>query len=80
MNRSILFALTLSGAFCLTGCPEEKGPLEQAGEAVDDAAEGAAEAVEDATDEPGPMEEAGEAIDDAAEDAKETVEDATDGE
>ena len=73
MTRTILLALTLTGALCLSGCPEEQGPLESAGEALDEAAEGAKEMVEDAIEEPGPLERAGEAIDDAAKDAKETL-------
>ena len=77
MKRSIFVALTLSGVLCLTGCPEEQGPMESAGEAIDDAAEGAKESIEDAAEEPGPMEKAGEAIDDAATDAKESIEEAT---
>lgn len=53
----------------LVGCAEEKGPMEKAGEKIDDAVEEAKDGVEDV----------GEEIGDAVEDIGEEVEDATDG-
>lgn len=46
---AFVLLLALSGAG-LYGCPEEKGPLERAGEKVDEAANDAKRAVEDAAD------------------------------
>lgn len=64
-SSALLFA-TLS-----VGCPrEEPGPLQQAGEAIDEAASDAKSAVEDAFDDDGLLERGGEAIDEAAEDVK----------
>lgn len=62
MLRKTLFgiALILPLAGGLAAC-DEPGPAEQAGEAIDDAAE----SIRDAFDEPGPAEEAGREIDDA---------------
>lgn len=62
MLRKTLFgiALILPLAGGLVAC-DEPGPAEQAGEAIDDAAE----SIRDAFDEPGPAEEAGREIDDA---------------
>ena len=60
--RAILMMLALLGAFSLsaglTGC-EEKGPMEEMGESIDDAADDAGDAMEEAADD----------IEDAADDA-----------
>jgi hypothetical protein len=42
--------LALGAALGLTACPEKEGPMEKAGEAVDEAAGDTKRAVEDATD------------------------------
>lgn len=53
MTRSILLVILLAigsvGVVSLTGC-KEKGPAEEAGEAIDDAAKDAADKAEDAAD------------------------------
>lgn len=56
-------------ALPLAGCAEEKGPMEKAGEKVDDAIDEVTDTAEDIGDE----------IGDAVEDVGEEVEDATDG-
>jgi len=50
--KKILLSLALAAAFMmsLAGCVEEEGPLEKAGEAVDEAVEEAGDKIEDATD------------------------------
>ena len=53
----------------LVGCAEEKGPMEKAGEKLDDAVEEAKDGVEDV----------GEEVGDAVDEVGEEVEDATDG-
>lgn len=76
-SSSFSFAsMALAAAFVLplTGCPEEKGPLEK----VEDTAKEAGEQMEDAVDEDGPLEEAAESMENAAEELKEGVEDAGD--
>ena len=73
ITAGLVAALSLAGA----GCKEE-GPAEQAGKAIDEAAESAQEGVQDLTREDGVLEEAGEKADEAIEDAMEAVEDATD--
>jgi hypothetical protein len=64
--RSITLAALLAGAatLSLTGCPEKEGPAEKLGEAVDEAAEKAGDAI----DPKGPAEKAGRAVDKALED------------
>ncbi len=57
--RLLLSSLLLGGLLAVTGCEEEKGPLEKAGEAADQVLQGAAEKAEEA------VEEAKEAIDEA---------------
>ena len=57
--RLLLSSLLLGGLLAVTGCEEEKGPLEKAGETADQALQEAAEKTEQA------VEEAKEAIDDA---------------
>lgn len=48
---SLLFAFTLlTAGFALSGCEEQEGPAERAGEAVDEAAKDTERAVQDATD------------------------------
>lgn len=50
LKRTLGFLLILIGSFGLAACPES-GPLEEAGESMDDAAEEAGDALEDAVDE-----------------------------
>ena len=71
ITAGLVAALSLWGA----GCREE-GPAEQAGRAIDEAAESAGEGVEGLGD--GPLEEAGEEADEALRDAMRAVEDAVD--
>ena len=71
VTAGLVAALSLWGA----GCREE-GPAEQAGRAIDEAAESAEEGVQDLKD--GPAEEAGEAVDEAVEDIMDAAEDAKD--
>jgi hypothetical protein len=71
MNAISKAALSAILAIGLYGC-DQKGPAEEAGESLDDAAD----TVEDQLDERGPAEKAGEAIDDAVDEAGEKVEDA----
>lgn len=78
-TKTLATTLIASGLLlCAAGC-EEKGPMEKAGESIDNAAKD----VKDAFDKDGPVEnaaeKAGEAIDDAADKVKDAVEDATDG-
>jgi hypothetical protein len=70
VTAGLVAALALWGA----GCSEE-GPAEQAGRAIDEAAESAEEGVQDLTMD-GALEEAGEDADEAIEDAMEAAEDA----
>ena len=76
IHSSSFTSIALAAAFVLplTGCPQEKGPLEK----MEDTAEEAGDRVEDAVDKDGPIEEAAESVEDAAEDLKEGVEDAGD--
>ncbi len=46
MIKTLLLVLSLSGVLGITGC--KKGPAEKAGEKIDKAVEGAADAVKDA--------------------------------
>ena len=59
MRSKSWIALSAFLALCLTACPEKRGPAEEAGKALDDAAE----SVGDALSPDGPAEEAGEKID-----------------
>lgn len=45
-----LASLLMAGGLVLTGCEEQEGPAERAGEAVDEAVEDTKRAVDDATD------------------------------
>lgn len=47
--KALMIALLLAGTGALAGCQEE-GPMEEAGENMDDAVEETGDAVEDATD------------------------------
>ncbi len=47
MNSMKLIALALASALALAAC-EEQGPMEEAGEKIDEAAEDAGNAIEDA--------------------------------
>ncbi len=67
ITAGLVAALSFAGA----GCREE-GPAEQAGKAIDEAAESAQEL----TREEGALEEAGEEADEAIEEAMEAVEEA----
>jgi hypothetical protein len=73
VTAGLVAALSFAG---IVGCHEE-GPAEQAGRAIDEAAESAQEGVQDLTKEDGPLEDAGEAADEAIKDAMRAVEDAT---
>jgi hypothetical protein len=68
ITAGLVAALSFAGA----GCKEE-GPAEQAGRAIDEAAESAGEDLMD-----GPAEEVGEAVDEAAEEIMDAAEDAAD--
>lgn len=69
MNKT-LGALTLGALLALTGC-EQEGPLERAGEDLDEAMEEMAEGLERNE---GPAERAGERIDEAMEEMGERME------
>lgn len=71
ITAGLVAALSFAGA----GCKEE-GPAEQAGKAIDEAAESAQEGVQELTKEEGAFEEAGEKADKAIEDAMEAAEEA----
>jgi hypothetical protein len=80
MHRSritVTAGLVAALSFASAGCKEE-GPAEQAGKAIDEAAESAQEGVQELTREEGPLEEAGEEADEAIKDAMRAVEDAID--
>lgn len=68
LRKTLLAVGTLLAFMMLVGCSEEKGPAEQTGEQIDEAAE---ELQDDAG-------EAAEAAGDAIEEAGDSVEDATD--
>ena len=74
VTAGLVAALSFAGIAGI-GCHEE-GPAEQAGRAIDEAAESAEEGVSDLRD--GPAEEAGEAVDEAVEDIMDAAEDAKD--
>jgi hypothetical protein len=59
MTRLVRALTVALFALLLLGCPEKKGPLEKAGEKMDNAVENAGDKIEDAA------EEAGDAIEDA---------------
>lgn len=73
VTAGLVAALSFAGA----GCKEE-GPAEQAGKAIDEAAESAQEGVQELTRDEGALEEAGEEADEAIQDAMRAVEDAID--
>jgi hypothetical protein len=50
MKRLVRVLAVALFAFLLWGCPEKKGPLEKAGEKIDNAVEKAGDEIEDATD------------------------------
>lgn len=60
----IAIALVLGVALGSLGCPEKKGPMEKAGEKVDEAVDEVMNPGE------GPLEEAGRKIDEAVDDAR----------
>lgn len=61
-NRILaLVAICLVIALAVFAWPKHQGPAERAGEAIDNAAQSA----KDAVDPPGPMEKAGRAVDEA---------------
>lgn len=68
---SALFALlfALGGGAVLTGCEEEQGPAEEAGEEIDEAVEEAEEEIDEAA------EEAGDAVEEAADEVEEETDD-----
>ena len=73
-SRIILVAgFAAALAFAGAGCKKEEGPAEQAGRAIDEAAESVQENVQELTKEDGPLEQAGEKADDAIEKAKDAV-------
>jgi len=67
--------LTAAFAFAIAGigCHKEEGPAEQAGRAIDEAAENVEEGVQELTKDDGPLEQAGEMADEAIEKAKDAV-------
>lgn len=69
MMKKSLIVLSAVACFALAGCGE-KGPAEEAGEKIDNAAEQTKDAVEDAGHQ-GPAERAGEAIDEKTEQMQE---------
>ena len=71
MNRLGISAIAILFSFALGGCDRD-GPIEEAGEGLDDAAE----EIKDQIDPEGPAEKAGEAIDEAVDDAGEEIEEA----
>ncbi|MEZ6185502.1 MAG: hypothetical protein R3F62_10900 [Planctomycetota bacterium] len=93
--RTTLTAFALCGALAcgLAGCSDEQGPLEGAGETLDDAGKAIVDEWEDLTDdkdtpEPvtaedagpdGPLENLGETLDEAGEELHEEAEEAWDG-
>lgn len=70
MKYPIIPASLLAAALVVTGC-EQEGPLERAGEDLDDAMEEMAEGLERNE---GPVERAGERVDDAVEEMGERLE------
>jgi len=81
MHRSritVTAGLTAALAFAIAGvgCQKEEGPAEQAGRAIDEAAENVQEGVEELTKDDGALERAGEKADEAIEDAKDAAHDA----
>ena len=78
MLRRITIAAGLAAALSfagVAGCHEE-GPAEQAGRAIDEAAENVQESAQELTKEDGPLEQAGEKADEAIDKAKREAEDA----
>ncbi|MFA5699697.1 MAG: hypothetical protein WC913_00270 [Desulfuromonas sp.] len=71
MKKIAILFLILGLALTLAAC-EKKGPMEKAGEKVDQAVE----KTKDAINPKGPAEKAGEKIDDAAEEVKEDAQQA----
>ena len=51
MTRLVRVLAVAVFALLLWGCPEKKGPLEKAGEKIDNAVENAGDKIEDAADE-----------------------------
>jgi len=47
--KAVLFASTIGATVGLAGCAEDKGPLEKAGESIDEAAEEVGDEIDDAT-------------------------------
>lgn len=50
LKKLLLLIAAATFTFALSGCVEEKGPLEKAGESIDEAVEEAGDKIEDATD------------------------------
>jgi hypothetical protein len=78
MHRSritVTAGLTAALAFAIAGigCQRDEGPAEQAGRAIDEAAENVEEGVQELTKDDGPLEEAGEMADEAIDKAKDAV-------
>ncbi len=69
MKITTLLSLLCAPLLLFSVSCEKKGPAEQVGEAIDEAAE----AVEDAVDPKGPAEKVGEAIDNAGEKVGEAI-------
>jgi hypothetical protein len=68
LTRILLLMFTFASAGFLVACDND-GPVEDAGEQIDNAVDDAA----DALDPQGPAEETGEAIDDAMDDAEDSM-------
>lgn len=65
----VVVAMALGLAVGAVGCEREKGPMEKAGEKIDEVIDDIAHPNE------GPLEEAGRKVDEKVEDAKEKLED-----
>ncbi|MDO3378990.1 hypothetical protein [Geoalkalibacter halelectricus] len=74
--RFIISIIAITLSLTLVAC-QEKGPAQEAGEAIDEAVEDTKEAIEDAVNPKGPAEKAGEKIDDAVEETKEKTREIT---
>ena len=65
IKKFLVFAITVLLSYILLGC-EKEGPMERAGESVDEAVE----ETKDAFTKDGPMERAGERVDETVDDLK----------
>lgn len=68
MNKSILILSLVLLSFIITGCEQQQGPAERAGESIDQTLQDTGDAMDDASDD----------VKDSIEDMGDEVEDATD--